>query len=744
MTSGTWLSDQARRELQQESAIDPDVVAERRYETITRPTNGDARQRDRLKALKIPSFAIKEDRFFPGLLIPIYSPTGQRVSYQWKPHVEVPDPSGSGKKRKYVSPKGQTSRLDIHPRNTSLITDPTLELWVTEGVKKADALTSREVCTIAVNGVYSWRSTHGTLGDWEDVMIKDRDITICFDSDARTNPNVLRAMIRFGRWLQSKGAQRVWYLIVPAEVNGKIVKGVDDYFAAGGSLVELKAARTNRPPNPDIASDTFTDARLAETIADDVLADRFVWCSGLGWLSWDGQRWETAATDVEVIEIIRQYTLGRFHEVLDELKTTGQASSETVDGWRSMLGGGRMRSVLNLARGIVERKVADLDADPDMINTPTGIVDLRTGELGPHDPSLLMTKITSGSYIPGFTHPDWTKALEALPEAERSWFQTRIGQGITGHRTPDGVLPVLQGSGENGKSALTTDGTVPALGDYASMASTKLFQASKGSEHSTERADLRGKRLLVAEELTEGRSIDVTALKQIQDVSVIRARYIRMDNIEFKTSHSLFTTTNYVPVVSETDHGTWRRLTLLKFPYTFRKPGEVLDGNPNDRPGDPTLKTRIEDNTDHQHDAIVTWAIEGAKRWYADPARSLQPTAKITKDTRDWRAVADRILAFWDERLIPDPDYNIITSEMLEAFNTWLRNNSHNEWPKETFGPRFDQHAETTRHGVARVRPYNRPENLSRFLRFKDPPMRPEVYRGVRFRTAWDREEEAE
>jgi putative DNA primase/helicase len=73
------------------------------------------------------------------------------------------------------------------------------------------------------------------------------------------------------------------------------------------------------------------------------------------------------------------------------------------------------------------------------------------------------------------------------------------------------------------RSVLTTDGLVPALGDYASMASPKLFQFSKGSEHSEERATLRGKRLLIAEELTEGRSIDVTALKQIQDVGMITA-----------------------------------------------------------------------------------------------------------------------------------------------------------------------------------------------------------------------------
>jgi phage/plasmid-associated DNA primase len=43
-------------------------------------------------------------------------------------------------------------------------------------------------------------------------------------------------------------------------------------------------------------------------------------------------------------------------------------------------------------------KVDDLDADLDLLNTPSGVVDLTTGEMTPHDPELMMTKITSGSY----------------------------------------------------------------------------------------------------------------------------------------------------------------------------------------------------------------------------------------------------------------------------------------------------------------------------------------------------------
>ena len=59
--------------------------------------------------------------------------------------------------------------------------------------------------------------------------------------------------------------------------------------------------------------------------------------------------------------------------------------------------------------------------------------------------------------------------------------------------------------------------------------SSKLIASAK-DEHSTERADLRGQRFLVAEELTENRALNVTAIKQVTDVVQIKARYVHKDN----------------------------------------------------------------------------------------------------------------------------------------------------------------------------------------------------------------------
>jgi len=488
-------------------------------------------------------------------------------------------------------------------------------------------------------------------------------------------------------------------------------------------------SRGKKPAGFKDADDRFTDARMAETVAADILIDRYMWVSGLGWLRWDQTRW-VECTDVTVAEALRSYTLERFGKAVADLQN-GSSDTDALDGWRQLLNAGRERAVLGLARGLVEHRAAELDADPDLLNTPAGVVDLRSLEVFPHSPDFLMTKITSGRYQPGATHSDWTAALEALDPPERAWLQIRIGQAMTGHPTPDGILLVLQGSGENGKSALTTDGAVRALGDYASMASAKLLQSSRGTEHSEEQATLRGKRFLVAEELTEARALDVTSLKRIQDVGVITARHVHQRNMTFKASHSLFTTTNYIPVVNEVDHGTWRRLALLRFPYTFRKAGEELEA-PCDRRADERLKGRIKANQDGQHDAIVTWAIEGAHRWYQKGPEILAPTARVKDDTFEWRKEADRILGYWTEWLIPDPDACIAGVEMHADFNHWLNVNGHQPWPKELFGPRFIQHAETVRNRVDQVRTAA-PTGLSRSPNVQiELPSRPFVYRGVR------------
>jgi putative DNA primase/helicase len=506
---------------------------------------------------------------------------------------------------------------------------------------------------------------------------------------------------------------------------------------------------TGSPPLPHSSLD-LTDAFLvhwvAWTLNDGGMNGPYRWAPGLGWMRWSGtagrkNHW-SAADVADVWEEVRQY----FIWLLKTVAAQG-ADQALLARLTALLTKARIGAITDLSRGheLVRCDAADFDAYPDLLNTPAGIVDLRTGETRPHDPRLMLTKVTSGNYVPGFTHPDWEQALTALDPPEREWLQGRTGQAATGHPPTDGIMPVLVGSGENAKSCLTTDGPVIALGDYADMASSKLIasQRANSTEHSTEMADLRGQRLLIGEELHEGHSINVTALKRIMDVGLIKARYVHKDNITFPATHTLMVTTNYRPVIAETDHGTWRRLALLTFPYTYKKEGEPLLGS-RDRRGDPGLKHRIRHNESGQHDAICTWVVQGAMRWYGRGSDA-PVTARIAQDTRTWRASADHVLGFWDEFLEGDPGAPgghppcITVTHLLAVFNAWLGKNGHVAWTKQTFAERFGEHETTRGNGVSRQKT-KRLGNLSRYSGSEiyvaaDPPSTEcWVWAGVRFK----------
>src|SRR5690606_31458870 len=135
----------------------------------------------------------------------------------------------------------------------------------------------------------------------------------------------------------------------------------------------------------------------------------------------------------------------------------------------------------------------------------------------------------------------------------------------------------------------------------------------------------------------------------------LRARKIAKDTFEWQTSHSVIITTNYMPRVGETDDGTWRRLIRVDFPYRFVDEPQH-DG---ERHGDPSLRTRLKDGDDGQHEAILAWLVAGAVAWYRHGFGPL-PTA-VKAATEQWRASVDRVgeyisefLEFTPGRAIPN------------------------------------------------------------------------------------------
>src|SRR3954447_14127561 len=100
--------------------------------------------------------------------------------------------------------------------------------------------------------------------------------------------------------------------------------------------------------------------------------------------------------------------------------------------------------------------------------------------------------------------------------------------------------------------------------DYAMKAMPELLMVRRGGDgHPTERADLFGKRLVVAIETGEGTRINETLIKELTGSDKIRARRMREDPWEFDPTHKVLLGTNHKPAVQGTDHAIWRRLKML-------------------------------------------------------------------------------------------------------------------------------------------------------------------------------------
>ena len=191
-----FLSEHHRHALAVGSGIASAVIERRGYRTV-----------EKKQDLKDLGFGQSQQNV-PALLIPIFGVDGQIVGYQARPdQPRIKD----GKALKYETIAGMQMRLDVHPDARHLLADPAVPLFITEGVKKGDALVSRGACAIALLGVWNWRGTNDlggktALADWEHVALNGRRVYVVFDSDVMTNPAVHAALSRLGAFLKNRGA----------------------------------------------------------------------------------------------------------------------------------------------------------------------------------------------------------------------------------------------------------------------------------------------------------------------------------------------------------------------------------------------------------------------------------------------------------------------------------------------------------------------------------------------------------
>lgn len=337
--------------------------------------------------------------------------------------------------------------------------------------------------------------------------------------------------------------------------------------------------------------------------------------------------------------------------------------------------GARLRAMLALAQSEpgVPVESADLDRDPSLLNVENGTLNLRSGELRPHQREDLITKLAPVAYDPASTCPLWLAFFERIFEGNEhliAYVQRAAGYSLTGY-TSEQCLFMPYGTGANGKTTLLS--VLQALcGEYAIGTRPETLMVKGPDAIPNDVARLRGARLAVAVEAEEGRRFAESLVKQMTGGDVITARFMRAEFFDFTPSFKLWLATNHKPVIRGTDHAIWRRIRLIPFTVTIPE-GE------RDR--------HFKDKLRPEWPGILRWAVEGCLAWQRE---GLGEPEEVRAATEGYRAEMDVLGDFIAEVCVMERDARVSSADLYGAYTDWCRATGE-RWPlaQKTLGTKL-------------------------------------------------------
>lgn len=537
------------------------------------------------------------------------------------------------------------------------------EIWLCEGEKDADALREHGVCaTTASNGQQWLQSYTDALNGARLVIVPDKDDTgvgyrraLRIYGDVRESCTVRFALAAIGK--------------DPYDhfTSGK---GVDEFTLT--SLEELQGLVALTGAQFDESGVPIADPVPDEEWTELGYANRFVKLYGEKirfvplwneWLYWDGMRFrhdDLLVTQEYAKAFVRQMT----RIARDEPTEDGKAPPHL----RFALGHETTAAVSSILRFAgshpdIACTPQSFDANPYLLNTPggvyvldsgplntpNGIIVAEVGEILPHDPCYMLTRITKGSYNPQANGDRFKAFMERVqPNVGMRKYLARLFGCMLEGRISEQVLAVFYGVGANGKSTLT-DAVSAVLGNYATDVDWTVL--SDPDKHPTGIASLSGKRIAFANELGalhEGR------VKLLVSSGRLQARRMREDFWTFTPSHNIIASSNEKPKVRGGDEGIWRR--VLTVPWDVQIP---------EKEWDKQLTQKI---VNECADFIMTWLIRGHRQWRNV---GLQPTQHVVETNTELRAANDPIHAWLQECVILDPLAEELAASLYESFAAW-------------------------------------------------------------------------
>lgn len=438
---------------------------------------------------------------------------------------------------------------------------------------------------------------------------------------------------------------------------------------------------------PDLLAPPKTDSGNGERLVA-LFGSEIRYCIEMQkWLVWDGVRWMVDEKDAA-----GQLAKEMARAVYDQARLRTTLDRDEFEVWQKFARKSESHAgiVAALHRAASEPGIpisaSELDQNAYLLNCLNGVVDLRTGQLLPHDRELLITKTchvtydqkaTCGRFLE-FLH--W--AMGDNPEAEPSektvrlvgFLQRAFGYALTADVSEKAVFVFWGPRGNNGKTTLVTTLKM-ILSEYATEIGIDTLMTTKTQDAAVraDLADLRGARFVTTSEVEKEHRLSEGKLKYITaGMGKIKSCRKYENPISFDATHKLFMDCNHRPQVRGTDDAIWRRLKAVPFEVSV---------------DDSEIDKKLLEKLLAEKAGIVAWAVRGAQWWMRD---GLGDPPELAEANKAWREHDDPLKEFLEDCCTVGPGLWVRSSELTAAYAWWCKK-EHERFPlgREAFSERI-------------------------------------------------------
>lgn len=335
----------------------------------------------------------------------------------------------------------------------------------------------------------------------------------------------------------------------------------------------------------------------------------------------------------------------------------------------------------------VRVNLSDVDLNPMLIGTPTGIVDLETGEILQDNRSQIVTKKTKAVLEEDVGCPIWDDHLERVSGGDEdmiSFLNMLVAYCLTG-KTNEQKLCILHGPGGSGKS--TYINTVKRiLGNYSSQLPVKTLSINNSNAIDDNLSRIKGARIAVTSEISKTAKLKESLVKQLTGGDDIVGRKMHKGSEEYTPTYKIIMVVNDLPEITGGDDAMDRRVLVIPFDQKLK----------NDKM-DKDLMDKLKD----EYNAIFTRAVKLCSKW---PKGGITYPDKVIKASDAYVESQDVFKLWYNACCSTDANNEDFASseELLESHTTWCSDSGERNLNNTEFHNRLSS-LDRARKGKKRI-----------------------------------------